>query len=385
MQYPGTLVFLLICAALMQNCKSPDFTADAKRRPGPGMETNGFPVPRLPFAPKAYICYRASRPLAIDGRLLDVAWQRAPWTDYFVDIEGDLKPKPRFRTRVKMLWDERYFYAGAELEEPHLWATLTQRDTVIYYDNDFEVFIDPDGDTHHYFELELNALGTVWDLFLVRPYRDGGPAMHAWDISGLLAAVHLQGTLNNPRDRDTGWTVEIAVPWTILREAAPEGTPPKPGSQWRVNFSRVEWQSEVISGKYCKRRDAASGKPLPEDNWVWSPQGLVNMHYPEMWGYVQFSDSPPGTGEEFVVREDEQAKWALRLVYYAQRAYQARNGRFAAVFDRLHLPPQTLSGYQWPPELRTTWHNFEARLPVAQGTGALYINHEGRIFRSPDE
>ena len=25
-----------------------------------------------------------------------------------------------------------------------------------------------------------------------------------------------------------------------------------------------------------------------EDNWVWSPQGLVDMHVPERWGVVQF-------------------------------------------------------------------------------------------------
>ena len=56
-----------------------------------------------------------------------------------------------------MLWDDQFFYVGAELEEPHVWATLTERDSVIFHDNDFEVFIDPDGDTHLYYELEMNA------------------------------------------------------------------------------------------------------------------------------------------------------------------------------------------------------------------------------------
>lgn len=70
-----------------------------------------------------------------------------------MDIEGDRKPRPRFRTRVKMLWDDNYFYMGAEMEEPHVWATLTERDSIIYRDNDFEVFIDPDGDNHNYYEI----------------------------------------------------------------------------------------------------------------------------------------------------------------------------------------------------------------------------------------
>lgn len=64
-----------------------------------------------------------------------------------------------------MLWDETYFYIYAEMEEPHVWGTLKERDTVIFYNNDFEVFIDATGDTHNYYELEVNALNTAWDLF----------------------------------------------------------------------------------------------------------------------------------------------------------------------------------------------------------------------------
>ena len=103
----------------------------------------------------------------LTGRLSHSDWQRAPWTDLFVDIEGDVKPRPRFDTRVKMLWDESYFYVGAVLNEPHVWATLTEHDSVIFHDNDFEVFIDPDGDNHQYYEYEINAFGTDWDLRLL--------------------------------------------------------------------------------------------------------------------------------------------------------------------------------------------------------------------------
>src|SRR5207247_5901391 len=106
--------------------------------------------------PRGYVCARTSVPVKIDGKLDEPAWRTAPWTEDFVDIEGEAAPKPRFRTRAKMLWDDNYFYVGVELEEPHVWATLTQRDSVIFHDNDFEVFIDPDGDTHDYYEFEIN-------------------------------------------------------------------------------------------------------------------------------------------------------------------------------------------------------------------------------------
>ena len=70
----------------------------------------------------------------------------------------------------------------------------------------------------------------------------------------------------------------MAIPWRMLAEAAPRRTRPRAGDQWRVNFSRVQWQLEVRDGQYARRLDPKTGKPLPEDNWVWSPQGAINMH-----------------------------------------------------------------------------------------------------------
>src|SRR5437868_6811003 len=168
--------------------------------------------------PKGYVCRRAATPPTIDGKLDDPAWAAAAWTDPFVDIEADKKPKPRYRTRAKMLWDDEALYIAAELEEPHVWATLTKHDSVIFHDPDFEVFLDPDGDNHLYGELELNALNTTWDLLLTKPYRDGGHAINAWEITGLRTAVHVDGTLNDARDKDKGWSVEIAWPWKGVKE-----------------------------------------------------------------------------------------------------------------------------------------------------------------------
>lgn len=225
--------------------------------------------------------YLASAPV-IDGQIDDDVWDQAPWTDRFVDIQGTHMPTPRFMTRARMAWDDDYFYVAAVMEEPHVWATLTEHDQIVFYDNDFEVFIDPDGDQAEYYEIEVNPLNTIFDLFLVRTYINGGPALHDWDMRGLRTAIHVHGTLNDPSDVDQGWSVEIAMPWKSLAEAANRPCPPNHGDTWRVNFSRVEWQAEIIDGGYRKVPDT------PEDNWVWSPQGVINMHVPEMWGHVTF-------------------------------------------------------------------------------------------------
>jgi hypothetical protein len=232
--------------------------------------------------PLRYSCVRCPVAPNLSGAIDDPVWEMAPWTSDFVDIEGDVKPKPRFRTRAKMLWDDDCFYIAAEMEEPHVWGTLTERDSIIFHDNDFEVFIDPDGDSKSYFELEVNALNTVWDLWLEIPYRDGGQADVKWCIEGLRTAVRVDGTINDPSDVDGGWSVEMAIPWKALTDKAGMPCPPTLGDVWRLNFSRVEWQTTVEDGRYVKVPNK------PEDNWVWSPQGLVDMHQPEMWGFVEF-------------------------------------------------------------------------------------------------
>jgi hypothetical protein len=279
-------------------------------------------------AQRHYVCYYTARQPVIDGSGDDPAWQQARWTEDFKDIEGDIRPKPSLRTRAKMLWDSTYLYIYAELEETDLWATLHHHDTIIYEDNDFEVFINPDNSTHRYFELEINALGTVMDLFMNKPYRNGGKALLSWDTQGLLSAVKTVGTLNHPGDIDQGWSVEMAIPLGSLSFWGDR--PVGDGDQWRINFSRVEWDRDVRDGQYLVRTNAATGRRLPEHNWVWSPQGIIDMHAPEKWAYLQFSTHGGGTDTVgFVVPADAEVRGKLWMVYDAQQKYLRQHGHYA--------------------------------------------------------
>ncbi len=320
-----------------------------------------FPVPPHP---RGYVCYRAAGPMQMDGRLDEASWQAVPWSDEFTDIEGDLRPRPRYRTRVKMLWDDEYFYVAAELEEPHVWATLTQHDSYIFHDdNDFEVFIDPDGDSHHYCEFEINARNTGWDLLLTRPYKDGGRAIDSWEMPGFKSAVHVDGTLNDPRDTDRGWTIEMAFPWKVLTELAASKNPPGDGDQWRINFSRVNWRHEIVNGAY---RRAPGTK---EDNWVWSPQGVVNMHRPETWGYVQFSAAAPG---KVAFKPDPAwpAQCLLHTIYYRQHDFRAKHGRWARSLEEIGCGNLRHPSLRDRPVLETTTNLFEASVTVQSAQGA---------------
>ncbi len=306
--------------------------------------------------------------MTIDGRLDDPAWRDASWTADFTDIEGSIRAAPRLRTRVRMLWDDRYWYIAAELQEPDLQATIRAHDAVIFHDNDFEVFTDPSGTTHRYFEIELNALGTEWDLFLPKPYRDGGSADNGWEIPGLKLAVARHGTVNDASDRDTSWTVELAIPWSAFADSGRNAVPPAPGTQWRVNFSRVEWDFVPAPGGYVKRT-APGGAPLPEHNWVWSPQGAVNMHMPELWGVVQFG----GTRWHDDAAADA-AKWALRRVYYAERDWHAGHGGFGS------LGALALAGLPAGLRVAVTDSGWAASMPSRTDGITWHIRTDGLVW-----
>jgi hypothetical protein len=225
------------------------------------------PTVAVAHAPLEYACARTPNPPEFTGDLNAGVWMLAGWTGDFRDIEGSERPDPEVQTRVKMLWDETHLYVGCTMEEPDLWATYDQRDMIVFHEHDFEVFIDPDGDGNEYYEIEINVLGTIFDLFLHRPYRLGGPAEHGWDSTNLKPPSHrADGTL-----------------WSLPPIAEHQRTAtPEVGETWRINFSRVEWDLEVVDGGYRK----IEGRP--EYNWTWTPQWEINMHVPERWGLLRF-------------------------------------------------------------------------------------------------
>ncbi|MCP3927772.1 MAG: carbohydrate-binding family 9-like protein [Bacteroidetes bacterium] len=343
-----------------------------------------FYEPPISFQPRQYICYQTNDSLDIDGMLNEDSWRNTPWTEDFRDISGGQKPSPPLQTRTKMMWNEKYFYIAAQLEEPHIWANLTRHDAVIFQDDDFEVFIDPDGDGQNYFELELNAFNTSWDLLLLTAYRVPGlpHAVNSWEIMGLQTAVHISGTINDASDVDSFWTVEMAIPWESLIELAPRRSRPKDKDQWRINFSRVDWHVEVLDGKYQKKKDPDTGKAFPEENWVWSPTGKVNMHMPEWWGYVQFSkesaSSPP---VQFIQHPQEKIKWALWQLYYMEMEYFHENGHYVNSLDAFELPDIDISDYHLDPTMVTNDDWFEISVSGIT-SGKWHINSSGRVWRS---
>lgn len=274
--------------------------------------------------PNLYAIPKTNNPLTIDGRDDEKVWKNIPWSESFIDIEGEQKAKPLYDTKIKMLWDEQYLYIYARLEEPHIWGDITQHDAIIYHNNDFEVFLKPYENQSTYYEIEVNSMNTIMDLLMNKPYNIGGEAMLHWDTKGLKSAIHIEGTNNLPKDKDQYWAIEIAIPFTSIQKFGRKAHPIT-GEYWRLNFSRVQWQHDITNGKYSRKK--VNGKLIPEDNWVWSPIGLVNMHYPQRWGYVQFIDEDSKPLQYPSSYNIERFTWNI---FYLQKIFRQQHKKYSS-------------------------------------------------------
>ncbi|WP_071790484.1 carbohydrate-binding family 9-like protein [Sphingobacterium deserti] len=295
-------------------------------------------VSQMQSTPLVYAAKKINTPIEIDGRANESAWAEAAWTSAFTDIEGEFKPSPKLLTKAKMLWDDENLYIYAKLDEPHIWGDITEPDAIIYHNNDFEVFIKPFEQQSFYYEIEVNALNTIMDLMMPKAYRLGGDALMHWDVKGLKSAVHIEGTLNDARDEDHYWAVEMAIPFRSLHTFAGKATP-KVDSYWRVNFSRVQWQHELINGRYQRKK--SDDKFVPEDNWVWSPIGVVNMHHPERWGYLKFVEEAQPNATPPKTDEAERLAWNI---FYLQQAYYRTHHKYATTIEALPKYKDILQG-----------------------------------------
>ncbi len=201
---------------------------------------NRIPAFRLKIGGEASALptYRAPRrkgPIAIDGDLSDEGWRGVESTPSFArSTDGG---PARFRTQARLTWDDEALYVGWDVEDDDVWAKLEKHDDPLYQEEAVEIFIDADGDGRTYNELELSPKNVVFDAFF--PERRQGMDL-GWS-SGMTTAVKVLGTLNDPRDKDQGWTAEMKIPVANLSKVP--RWPPRAGDRWRFNLYRLEWHS----------------------------------------------------------------------------------------------------------------------------------------------
>lgn len=326
--------------------------------------------------PKSYTLFHAENPIKIDGLLNEQSWEDTPWTDYFIDIEGESKPAPAYKTRVKMMWDNQFLYIAAQMEEPHIWANPKPAADIIFKDNVFKIFIDPDNNMNDDFEIQINPLNIMLFLVMNKPYRDGGKPVSGWEPTGYQSAVNIQGTLNNSLDTDKEWLVEIALPLAALGL-----NPEKQNLAFRINFLRTGFDFDLKNGVYYKALDS-NGKPFAPHYSSWTSQGIINMHYPERWAYGVFSkEKPYSVAHSYIIPYSEKQRNYLWLAYYRQKEFYKKSKQYAGTLKELNVPSNEIliDGKKNQMILEKNSTQFLVTISQEDGTNSISIDQDGLI------
>jgi hypothetical protein len=183
------------------------------------------------------VCRWAAQPPVLDGKLDDPCWQKGAVIDHFAAF---WTKTPRAGTFAYLVWDDDALYYAASMVDAELRAFGTQRNDTLWEGDVFELFFKPSALKPEYFEFQANPRMLVFEMAF--PRRGGAPlAFKTAPPLGSKAAVHLEGTLDQPGDRDRGWSVEGRIPWSAFAIA---GGKPKIDDEWFFALCRYDYGPE---------------------------------------------------------------------------------------------------------------------------------------------
>lgn len=259
-----------------------------------------------------YIAHKISGAIVVDGNISKPVWQAAKWSNRFVDMVTGVPGM--YSTKSAIVWNDTHIYFAFDAEEPFLEANLTKRDSIIFVENDLELLIDG---RDCYYELEVNAANTIYEVFFIwkdaflkggqfdlpqfdvhqmEAYTFGGDydrsgesfwkgrhprgirwAFTNFDLAGLETAVQLDGSLNDHRDIDKGWSLEIGIPWSSMGLLANgRSIPPQDGDTWNMFLGR--FQKLITSGQEL----------FPHPAMAMTSHGIYDTHLPDKWSKILF-------------------------------------------------------------------------------------------------
>ncbi len=196
-----------------------------------------------PAFPATNECRWAHTPPVIDGHASDEAWRHAQVLDNFqLPWLGAQAHPARAATRARLLWDREFLYFHAEMDDDDLFADVTEHDGQTWDNDAFELFFKPAENKTGYYEFQVNAANTRFDMFVPKREKDLSLIHHRKDgVFHLESKVVLRGTLNRRNDRDRGWSVEGRIPW---RDFLRTGGRPAPDEQWRFALCRYDYSKK---------------------------------------------------------------------------------------------------------------------------------------------
>lgn len=191
---------------------------------------------------------RTNAPPHIDGHLDEASWAAAAHASGFYSYvsEHNAAIPSSVDTDIRLMWDDDALYIGfvghdddpGSIEAPTL---VDDRD--LWYEDIVEIYMDADLDHRSYVHMGINSIGTRSD---------------AWHASGLAERDRSWNSdaRIGARVHDTGWVLELAIPFDGHRLPRPSA-----GTVWGFNFVRTYRGAEFSQWV----RTFSSGGHSPDD------------------------------------------------------------------------------------------------------------------------
>jgi len=165
------------------------------------------------------------------------AWERAAWEP----LQRRTANGHQYETRVKMLYSQTGLYVLMEAEDRTITATMDQDFLDLWNEDVFEFFLWPDERYPVYFEYEISPLGVELPI-LIPNFGGEFLGWRPWHYDGGRQTQKATTVAGGPKQsgaRVTGWKAEVFVPYDLLKPL--QSVPPQPGTRWRANFYRVDY------------------------------------------------------------------------------------------------------------------------------------------------
>src|SRR3954464_4165483 len=192
-------------------------------------------------ANQPYECRWTDQPITIDGKANEGAWTNAVTIENFrLPWLGKEHRSPATKTNARLLWDREYLYFTAEMEDTDVFANVKEPDGQTWDNDVFELFFKPATNKTGYYEFQVNAANTTLDMFLPSRGAGGYPRFKKDGKFHIETAVTVQGSLNDWRDKDKGWSVEGKIPW---RDFLRSGGRPALDEIWTFALCRYDFSA----------------------------------------------------------------------------------------------------------------------------------------------
>ena len=179
----------------------------------------------------------------INGKGDAKAWSAAGW----VDMKRRPKGNHDYTARFKMLYSSAGIYVLFDGSDKVLTATMKKDFLDLWNEDVFECFFWTSEKLPIYFEYEISPLG--YELPILVPNIEGRfLGWRPWHYEGdrkIKKMVSATGGKNQSMAVVEGWRAEVFIPYDLLKPLG--NVPPRPGTRWRANFYRVDYDNKQES------------------------------------------------------------------------------------------------------------------------------------------